>query len=167
MTASPQDPPVEIGPCTPAEIDQVAQLERLWAAENITPNPYNPDPPTGLTTYRYLLVARSVGRIIGHISADVETDDGSSDYSMGHFSKGSQFVLIEGMYVLKESRGRGIGSRLLRALLERARGDGINQFFLTAVHRDIAPLKRFYAAHGFSPVGDPGPYGVTDMVLRT
>ncbi|MEK7476133.1 MAG: hypothetical protein AAB152_10960 [Candidatus Coatesbacteria bacterium] len=37
MTTTPQNPPVEIGPCLPAELDQVARLERLWADDSFAP----------------------------------------------------------------------------------------------------------------------------------
>jgi predicted GNAT family N-acyltransferase len=54
------------------------------------------------------------------------------------------------MAVLKEFRGRGLGSRILVRLMERARERGDREVVLSAqVH-----AMPFYARHGFAPAGD-------------
>jgi predicted GNAT family N-acyltransferase len=54
------------------------------------------------------------------------------------------------MAVLKEYRGRGIGSQLLIAVLEQAKHAGYQQVFLHAQVNVIA----FYLQHGFIAEGD-------------
>jgi len=55
------------------------------------------------------------------------------------------------MAVLRERRGKGYGARLLLALLVEARQRGDKEVRLSAQRT----AERFYAAHGFTVVGDP------------
>lgn len=54
------------------------------------------------------------------------------------------------MAVLREWRGKGVGSAILRALLDLARQDGLHTIRLNAQTHALG----FYARHGFSVVGD-------------
>ena len=53
------------------------------------------------------------------------------------------------MAVLKDWRGRGVGSAILAALMERARSRGDAKIELSAQVHAVP----FYLAHGFQPVG--------------
>jgi len=55
------------------------------------------------------------------------------------------------MAVLKETRGRGYGARLLQALLLEARRRGHQEVRLSAQRT----AEQFYAVHGFTAVGEP------------
>ncbi len=55
------------------------------------------------------------------------------------------------MAVLREARGNGYGARLLHALLVEARRRGHKEVRLSAQRS----AEGFYAAHGFSAVGEP------------
>jgi len=55
------------------------------------------------------------------------------------------------MAVLRQARGHGYGARLLQALLEAARKRGDKEVRLSAQRT----AEHFYAAHGFSVVGEP------------
>jgi len=54
------------------------------------------------------------------------------------------------MAVLKDFRGRGIGSQLLAAVIEQAKHSGHKQVFL---HAQVNVIN-FYEQHGFTAVGD-------------
>ena len=54
------------------------------------------------------------------------------------------------MAVLREWRGKGVGSAILRALLDLARQDGLHLIRLNAQTHALG----FYARHGFTIVGD-------------
>ena len=54
------------------------------------------------------------------------------------------------MAVLREFRGKGIGSRLLAAVIDHARQAGYQQVFL---HAQVNVIE-FYQKHGFSTEGD-------------
>lgn len=55
------------------------------------------------------------------------------------------------MAVLRDARGRGYGARLLQALIRCARGRGYQEIRLNAQRA----AEGFYAAHGFTPLGEP------------
>jgi len=54
------------------------------------------------------------------------------------------------MAVLEEWRGRGVGSRILQSLIEKARARGDREIALSAQIHAV----EFYRAHGFQPVGE-------------
>jgi predicted GNAT family N-acyltransferase len=67
------------------------------------------------------------------------------------------------MAVLKEVRGHGYGSRLLKALLSEARRRGHKEVRLSAQRT----AEDFYAAFGFSVVGEPfDEVGIPHMEMR-
>ena len=53
--------------------------------------------------------------------------------------------------VLKEFRGNGVGSKMLKALIEKARSDGYPSISLSVDHENIAC--RLYLKEGFKKVG--------------
>ena len=60
---------------------------------------------------------------------------------------------IGGMYVAPEARGRGLGARLLDAVVARARQwPGLEQLTLTVVPESAA-ARRLYLRQGFQPFG--------------
>ena len=58
--------------------------------------------------------------------------------------------------VVPARRGRGIGTEMLTALLDRARADGYDAISLSAAKEQTA----YYGGFGFEPVGET-PYAVT------
>jgi predicted GNAT family N-acyltransferase len=67
------------------------------------------------------------------------------------------------MAVLREWRGRGIGGRLLRAMLDHAAAAGFARVHL---HAQSAAV-RFYARRGFTPVGAPfGEAGIPHQAME-
>jgi predicted GNAT family N-acyltransferase len=54
------------------------------------------------------------------------------------------------MAVLKDFRGKGIGSRLLAAVIEQAKRAGHERVFL---HAQVSVIQ-FYQGHGFTACGD-------------
>lgn len=54
------------------------------------------------------------------------------------------------MAVLKDFRGKGVGSQLLAAVIEQAKHTGHKQVFL---HAQVSVIK-FYQQHGFTAVGE-------------
>ena len=55
------------------------------------------------------------------------------------------------MAVLEKARGQGYGARLLHALIREAKRRGHKEVHLSAQRS----AEQFYAAHGFSAVGEP------------
>lgn len=67
------------------------------------------------------------------------------------------------MAVLRDWRGRGVGSALLRALMEHARAQGMTALALHAQHAAIP----FYTRHGFTPEGEEfEEAGIAHVMMR-
>ena len=92
------------------------------------------------------------------VPAEIELDehDLGSVHALASIGKeivGTARLLPDGhigrMAVLKEWRGRGVGRRLLKALLQRARSRGDKEVLLSAQVHAVG----FYRAEGFEPEG--------------
>ena len=66
---------------------------------------------------------------------------------------GYRHTVEDSIYVARESRGRGVGSRLLGALIDACATAGYRQMIAVIGGRDEVPSIRLHAAHGFVDVG--------------
>ncbi len=76
------------------------------------------------------------------------TDD---DHSYGYVSADIPEL---GIAVVEETRGKGVGGRLLKSIMKHASGCGIESLSLS-VEQDN-PARRLYVKHGFQKVGTVG-----------
>ena len=60
-------------------------------------------------------------------------------------------LLMDGLFVAPHARGRGVGTRLLAAVAERARAEDAREVRLDVVDGNRA--RRLYERHGFEPSG--------------
>lgn len=113
-------------------------------------------PPTGETAVRdwlaglaagHHLVARHGGRTVGHA---------------GVVPGGEGYELV--IFVHQSYHGAGIGTRLLRALLDHAADEGVDRVWLT-VERRNRPAVALYRKVGFEE--DEGPAGPVLKMHRT
>lgn len=65
------------------------------------------------------------------------------------FDRGAERAQLEGIFVAKASRGKGIGSRMLEFALDRARARGCHMAQLNS-NKARANARRFYEAAGFT-----------------
>ena len=80
--------------------------------------------------------------------------EGGQAVAMGgaHLPEGSPDVFVWGMWVAPESRGRGLGGRLLAELLDRVRVHERAVWLHVSERNDGA--RRLYEAHGFLSTGE-------------
>jgi ribosomal protein S18 acetylase RimI-like enzyme len=92
----------------------------------------------------FVLLARRQGRAVGY--AAVKILDGADDT----WPTGDRFAEVEGLAVLPEERGQGLGTRLLDAVDERLAELGITSLFIAVmVGNDAA--QHFYERRGLVP----------------
>ena len=86
-----------------------------------------------------LLVADVEGKIVGFI-----------DHWIVHeFVHGTKLSYIQNLYVTPNYRRRGIGSRLLREIIETAKAKGVLEIHISAEFNN-KPAIELYRKHGFS-----------------
>lgn len=108
------------------------QWPRLHAAQAYTAHLTNPD--------SLVLVAVHEDEVVGHLLGGYS---GSSDMWL---SPRAQLI---SMFIQSRWRGDGVGSRLVEAFMEWARGRGAVQVRVTAYAANEGAI-RFYQRHGFS-----------------
>jgi ribosomal-protein-alanine N-acetyltransferase len=120
----------------PADTADVAALARIEAATFSDAWP--------VASFRSLLRASTTRMTVA------ERDGEVLGYSVV-IQVGDQAELAN-IAVTESARGQGVGARLLRALLDGAKTEGVQSMYLE-VRESNAAARALYAAHGFTPAG--------------
>ena len=130
---------------TTADLDRVHRLQVEWAEEDITYG-YVADSRENLSCKLgpYFLVAELDGSFVGHAYGSIMVSEG-----LAVIPARERYLEIEDLYVRPSFRNRGIGSQLLRELLQAAREGGIERFSVYSSTKDVDRILRFYRGHGF------------------
>ena len=136
---------VVIRECTGADIEKVMELDRSWAAEDITYG-YFAESAEGFADRSgpYFLVAEVQGSVVGFTYGSVHVSEG-----MAVLPAGQTYFEVDAIYVANEYRNSGIGGMLLDGLLETARHNGIERSIIYSATKDLDRILRFYRRHGF------------------
>ena len=67
--------------------------------------------------------------------------------------EGTQEVEISYHLDRPQARGRGVGTVLVEAVLQKAREQGVRAFHVFSASRNTEDVLRFYRRHGFEPWG--------------
>jgi len=96
------------------------------------------------------LIGEADGGVIGFAAGSLHTNDGA----YGAVTRARETYLeVDDLYVAPELRSRGIGGRLLEALIEAARWEGVTRVHLFSTTKDHDAVLKFYRRHGFRPWG--------------
>ncbi len=93
-------------------------------------------------------VARESRRIVGFVCARIIANPG---YAV--MPTVQRVLQIEELYVRPQARGRGVGTTLVEAVLQKAREQGVRAFHVFSASRNTEDVLRFYRRHGFEPWG--------------
>lgn len=121
---------------TSANDEAVLAVQRLYPQLTDGPVPEGDDVVRALESGALVLLARSEGTIVGMATLILAA---ALHGTTGH---------IEDVVVDAEFRGRGIGERLMRALLDEARSRGADAVALTS-HPSREAANRLYRRLGF------------------
>jgi GNAT superfamily N-acetyltransferase len=136
--------------CASNDIDAIFLLEAEWEREGVS---YQFIPVSraeftaGFERFQmYHLVAEGDGVIIGYVNGSIRQGD-----KLPIIPEEEPYLEVENIYVKSEFRNKEIGGSLLKRLLEVARENGIQRFFVSTVTRDIDKILNFYRGHSFKP----------------
>jgi GNAT superfamily N-acetyltransferase len=129
----------------PEDLATIHQLQKAWAAEGISYG-YEAAPLDGLARQvgPYFLLAELEGAVVGFISATVRVSEGLAVVPVG-----LSYLEVDDLYVTPPCRGRGLGSKLLEAVLNDARAAGLKRCTVYSSTKDARRILDFYQGHGF------------------
>ncbi|MDR6973422.1 ribosomal protein S18 acetylase RimI-like enzyme [Streptomyces sp. 3330] len=126
----------------PEDAEALALVDRLtWSPLHaVMPEPEPPYRPFFDERHRAEnhLVAELDGRVVGYVRLGLPTS----------LACNAHVRQIQGLAVLDEGRGRGVGRALVRAAVEEARGQGARRITLRVLGHNT-PARRLYASEGF------------------
>ncbi len=138
-----------VSPAHESDLAEVHQMMRAWEEEAITIGQDACD----LAYLRGFLdesffVARESRRIVGFVCARIIANPGYAAMPTVQ-----RILQIEELYVRPQARGRGVGTALVEAVLQKAREQGVRGFHVFSATRDTDAIVGFYRRHGFEPWG--------------
>lgn len=130
---------------TPHDVPAIRRLQERWARENITYGFH----PASLAAIRKSLdewcyVAETGNQIVGFVASALQRSPG-----LAVVPKGARHLEIADLFVVRAWRSRGVGRRLLAALLTEARRRRIRYVTLYSSTKDARRVMRFYQRAGF------------------
>lgn len=158
---------MELRPAAPGDVDFLHEM--LYEAAHWRPGGPRPDPAEARADPRIAQYADGFGRP-GDAGVVAEEDGrpvGAAWYRRFTAAAPADGFVEESIpevaiAVVPDARGRGLGTALLRALLERAAADGLAAVSLSV--NDANPARGLYVKLGFFRVG--GTPGSSTMVCR-
>jgi GNAT superfamily N-acetyltransferase len=141
----------------PIEDGDVPFLERVYAStreEELRPVPWTAEQKTAFLHQQFTAQHVHYATHYADASFDVVTVDGTDAGRLIVDRRADELRIVD-IALLPEFRGAGIGTRLLRPLLDEAAGRGVP----VTIHVEREnPAMRLYHRLGFEPVHDAGVY---------
>ncbi len=139
--------PAAIRQCTVSDLPAAAAF--LAALYRDRPRDLHLDElPTRLSEFS--LVAEQNGQVVGLVVAEMRSTQNLRDeIGRDAFPVEETYLEIQDLFVSEEERGEGIGSALVRAVLERARAAGVRRSLVYSANEDYVRIARFYERCGF------------------
>jgi GNAT superfamily N-acetyltransferase len=147
-------PDVRLRPAGAADRDFFARVYAAGRAEELAPVPFTPAEKEAFLAQQFAAQSAHYSRYYGDASHDVILIDGEPAGRL-IVHRTPEHVLIVDIALLREQRGRGVGTNLLLPILEEGRVAGIP--VLIHVKRDNRAL-RLYQRLGFAPIEEEGMY---------
>lgn len=143
MTDSPTH---HVRPAEARDRQAVLDLSRLWAEEGCTTG-YVPCTAEHLEPWLaggYFFVAEFEGGLIAY-AAGIEKLGKGAIFK----PEGEQYLNVDEVFVRADHRDKGVGTRLMRVLLDRAKSNGVLRSMVGSNNVDWLSTFQFYERHGY------------------
>jgi GNAT superfamily N-acetyltransferase len=136
-----------IRPCREEDLGLVAQFTAQWEAEHITTG-YRAEAAADLRAKLgpFFLLALWDGEVVGFVVASLQE---AAPAEMAIFTAGGRFLEIDELYVLPAYREQAIGTKLMHAVMQVARRQGIEHFSVYSSTKQWRSITAFYEQLGF------------------
>ena len=130
---------------TQDDLDRVAALYGDWVSEDATRGLVADTVDDLLCRLgpHFILATDKDDRIVGFAIAEVSSEH------LCVFPRGVSYLVLHDLYVTPDSRGQGIGSALVAAILQSGRTRGIHRFTTYSANKHWQPTLDFYRELGF------------------
>lgn len=130
------------------DIESIRNLEIEWEKEGISWGVRHYDKKELMKHIKknFVYIAEENGKLIGYCIAKISKAKEKEDWA--GIKKGQKFGWIDGIYIKKEYRSKGIGKILVQKVLEELKKK-VNVVKLKAVSKNLRNLVRFYEKFGF------------------
>jgi ribosomal protein S18 acetylase RimI-like enzyme len=148
MSPDPHKPHSVIRPATEADLAAVAELHRLWEQEG-TVRGLVADTVEDLRAQLgplFLVAETPAGRIVAFAVGIIRR---AGPKHAAALRPGTRYVDLYSLYVAARWRRRGLGSRLVKAVLEGAERAGVHRAMVYSCAVDWRRAAEFYERHGF------------------
>jgi N-acetylglutamate synthase-like GNAT family acetyltransferase len=127
----------------------IMNLEIKWEKEGISWGVKHPSKKELMKhiTEDLVYVTEEGGKLIGYAIAKISKAEETCDWA--GIEKGEKFGWIDGVYVGKRYRNKGIGVKLMKKLMNDLKKEKIKTVKLKAVNKDLRKIERFYEKFGF------------------
>ena len=147
-------PAVELRPATDSDLPFLARVFASTRAEELAPVPWTEEQKRAFLAQQFAAQSADYARNYPDASFDVVIVDGEPAGRL-ILDRGERELHIVDIALLPEHRGRGIGTRLLRPLLDEADRDDLTvAIYVEHANRALSLYRRL----GFAAVGDTGVY---------
>lgn len=136
----------QIRPASESVVPAVLNLSRLWADEGCTDG-YVSCTAEHLQLWLdggYFFVGELQGEVVAYAAGVVKLGKG---YIFE--SEGEQYLNVDEVFVHTDHRDKGLGTRLVQALLDKAEAAGIVRSMVGSNNVDWLSTFRFYERHGY------------------
>ena len=148
------EPAVELRPATDSDLPFLARVFASTRAEELLPLPWSDEHKRAFLAQQFAAQSADYARNYPDASFDVVIVDGEPAGRL-ILDRGERELHIVDIALLPEHRGRGIGTRLLRPLLDEAdRGDLTVAIYVESSNRALSLYRRL----GFAAVAETGVY---------
>ena len=130
---------------TKDDLDKVAALYRDWVSEATTLGLVADTVGDLLCRLgpHFILATAKDSHIVGFAIAEVSSEH------LCIFPRGEKYLVLHDLYVTPDSRGQGIGSTLVAAILQSGRTRGIHRFTTYSTNKHWQSTLDFYREFGF------------------
>ena len=130
---------------TKNDLDKVAALYRDWVSEDVTRGLVADTVDDLLCRLgpHFIVATHKDGSIVGFAIAEISSEH------ICVFPRGENYLILHDLYVTPDSRGQGIGSALVDAILQSGRTCGIHRFTTYSANMAWQPTLDFYHKRGF------------------
>ena len=127
------------------DLGKVAALYRDWVSEASTRGLVadTADDLHRRLGPHFILATHTDDRIVGFAIAEVSSEH------VCVFCRGESYLVLHDLYVTPDSRGQGVGSALVDAILQSGRARGIYRFTTYSANKHWQPTLEFYRELGF------------------